>query len=259
MKWPKTLTLIRHGESEFNALKKKKAEDPLYQKFVQAYEANFPSPATRMLAEQVWEKFALNVSDEKTPLTAAGSVQAAVTGQKLEERREIHVPDAIYYSPYLRAEQTLQGLKNGWSALRGVKRCVPDDRIREQDHGLALLYNDWRLFNVFHPEEKRLRELLGPYWYRYPGGESVSDVRNRWRLFTDMLIREHANRHVLLITHHLTILSVRANLERLSPEEFVRIDKEEKPANCGVTIYLGHPRLGREGQLHKYVYNKVYY
>lgn len=38
MKWPKRLTLIRHDESAYNALKKIKAEDPLYQEFKEAYE-----------------------------------------------------------------------------------------------------------------------------------------------------------------------------------------------------------------------------
>ena len=54
---------------------------------------------------------------------------------------------------------------------------------------------------------------------------------------------------------HLTILGVRANLERLSAEEFERLDQEQKPINSGVTTYKGDPTQGQNGRLILTAYN----
>jgi IS5 family transposase len=61
------------------------------------------------------------------------------------------------------------------------------------------------------------------------------------------------------VTHHLTILSFRANYERLSPEEFIRLDEHEKPVNCGITVYRGDPNQGKDGKLVLQIYNKKFY
>ena len=85
-------------------------------------------------------------------------------------------------------------------------------------------------------------------------------VRDRIRSFNDMLIREYAEKDVWVISHHLTKLSFRASIERWSPEEFIRVDNEEKPVNCGVTIYGGNPKAGKDGKLELKHYNlKLYW
>ena len=63
----------------------------------------------------------------------------------------------------------------------------------------------------------------------------------------------------MVVTHHLTILSMRANFERLDAAEFQRLDREEKPINCGVTLYKGRPYAGENGKLVLEAYNKKYY
>ena len=82
------------------------------------------------------------------------------------------------------------------------------------------------------------------------------DVRERLRSWVITLIRELANKNVMAVTHHLAILSIRANLERLSKEDFLRLDKEEKPINCGVTIYEGDKKAGSNGRLVLKAYNQ---
>jgi len=74
-------------------------------------------------------------------------------------------------------------------------------------------------------------------------------------------VRDFHDQNVLVVTHHLTILGMRANLERFDADEFLRIDKEEKPINCGVTIYKGNPKLGKDGQgkLELLAYNSKLY
>jgi broad specificity phosphatase PhoE len=73
------------------------------------------------------------------------------------------------------------------------------------------------------------------------------------------LIREYAGKNMLMVTHHLTILSIRANLERLTPDEFIRLDQEEKPVNCGVTVYTGNSTVGKDGKLILDRYNQKLY
>ncbi len=256
MKWPKTLTLIRHDTSAYNAMKEAKKGHPLYEKFLAAWRKDATSEDTKRLALEVHQTFAMNVSDSETPLADKEGRQARVTGEKM--RAEFDLPDIIYVSPYRRTLQTLEHVTQGWPELAKV-RIVKDERVREQEHGLALLYNDRRVFETLHPEQRLLSEQEGEYWYRFPQGENVPDVRLRNRSWVSTLIREFAGKHVLTVTHHLNILATRANLERLDAEEFIRLDREEKPVNCGVTVYRGHPELGRDGRLVLETYNKKYY
>jgi len=256
MKWPKHITIIRHGQSEYNLLHDRKRKDPDYQRFKIAYEADYQSIPTRDWARSMRERYVLPYSDDKTPLTELGMEQARLTAKNIST--QIAPPDVIIHSPYLRVVQTLQEMKTGWPDLAKVP-AVSDDRIREQEHGLALLYNDWRIFHVCHPEQKRLLDLVGPYWYRYPQGESAAEVcGQRIGQMFDMLIREYAGKDVWLIAHHLTILEARVKMERLSPEEFIRLDEEEKPVNCGVTRYACNPELGKDGKMELEFYNRSF-
>ena len=255
MKWPIELSLVRHGESAFNAMKEGKGKSELYELFCKAFEKNPDSRETRELALRVRSEFALGVGDYETPLTERGWKQAVAAAEGL--KKIIGLPDVAFVSPYLRARETFRAMFGGWPELASV-RVYHDDRIREQEHGLALIYNDWRVMHVLHPEQRALRQLQGSYWYQFPQGESVSQVRDRIRSWMGTLVREFSERRVLAITHHLTLLSVRANLERWTPEEFVRVDEEEKPVNCGVTMYRGNPNLGENGKLVLARYNKAF-
>ncbi|MFA5021235.1 MAG: histidine phosphatase family protein, partial [Patescibacteria group bacterium] len=152
--------------------------------------------------------------------------------------------------------QTLEGLTTGWPELRQVCRIYEEERIREQSHGLAGLYNDWRVFFALYPEQKKLYDSEGSYWYQWPQGERVPDVRLRIRSWMNTLTRDFANKRVMAISHHLTKLALRANLERWSAEEFQRVDRDEKPINCGVTKYRGLPNLGHNGHFALEYYNR---
>lgn len=254
MKWPKSLTLIRHDTSAFNVLKGKKKDDASYRKFRRAYQRDLWSAESKKLALHIQEKFALDKGDHNTPLARGAGFLASRVGKKLKD--VIAVPDVIFVSPYLRTRLTLGLIAEGWPALQKVK-TVEEERIREQDAGLSLLYNDWRVFNVMHPEQEKLRKRLNAYWYRYPQGENIPDVRERLRSWLGTLIRDYSGKNVLAITHHMAILALRANLERLGAEEFIRLDREEKPINCGVTIYRGRPEKGKDGKLILDVYNQA--
>lgn len=256
MKWPQSLVLIRHDVSEYNVLKKKKENDPLYQEFLHWFETAPLSERTRLLAEAVWKKFSLGVNDSDTPLTNDDQYRGKITGHNLSQGALL--PDVIFLSPYKRTRKTFERLCLGWPELAKV-RLVVDERIREQEHGLSTLYNDWRVFHVLFPEQAKFYAMQGRYWYRYPQGENVPDVRLRNQIWLGALVRDFAGHHVWAITHHLNILATRANLERMTDEEFIRLDEDEKPINLGVTTYRGVPKEGKDGHLILESYNKAFY
>jgi broad specificity phosphatase PhoE len=258
MKWPKSLVLIRHDVSAYNILKDIKSENPEYRKFLKEWEKCFNSPKAILLANKLYKKFMLGVGDASTPLVDEKGDNAIKTGLALAKDEKISLPDVIFVSPYERTLSTLSCLIKGWPALGSVK-IYEEERIREQEHGLASLYNDWKIFFTLHPEQKFLQKKEGRYWYRWSQGENVSDVRERNRSWTATLIREFSEKNVLVVSHHLNILATRANFERLGAEEFIQLDENEKPINCGVTLYKGNPNLGKDGKLELVFYNKKYH
>lgn len=237
-------------------MRSRKVNDPDYIKFVVEFKRNHESDDCRKLAEILFARYGAKVSDYKTPLSRLGHMQGRQTGDRIFDR--VPQPDVIFVSPYVRTRDTLANIMSGKPELFSCPVII-EDRIREQEHGLQLVYGDWRIFQTFHPEQKRLHDLQGPYWYQYPGGESVSMVRERIRSMLNMLVREYSGAHVWLVSHHLTKLSIRANLERLSPEEFMQIDNDDKPINCGVTTYIGNPDVGKDGRLELRDYNLKFY
>jgi broad specificity phosphatase PhoE len=257
MKWPSELLLIRHAESAYNVLKHAKQADADYVRFRELFARDRSDPALYPLAAELSSRHSLGCSDRDTPITAKGEWQARTTAKGMQEAGVIP-PDVIFVSPFLRTRQTLDLMKLEWPELNAA-RVLLDERIREKDHGMALLYNDWHIYSLMHPEQERLHDLVGGYDYRFLNGENIPDVRQRNLSWITTLTRDFSGWRVMAITHHLTILATRANFERYGPEEFLRLDKHEKPVNCGVTRYVGKPTSGSRGKLQLHEYNRRYY
>ncbi|RJQ24479.1 histidine phosphatase family protein [Candidatus Parcubacteria bacterium] len=264
MKWPTTLIFIRHGESAFNALREKKRHIENYEKFRDLFSEEFskattpdwPSKKLINMANEIWKECRLDENDYDTPLTEIGRKQARITGEHLANQS--YIPDVVFVSPYLRTRQTLEEIQKGWPALRDV-RVVSEERIREQEHGLSTLYNDRSVYFTLNPLQGLLYKLEGDYGYKYPNGENKANVRDRVRSFLSTTIREYPEKTVLSISHHLTLLSLRANLERWDREQFIKVDSHDHPINCGVTIYKGNPKKGQSGRLELESYNQKLY
>jgi broad specificity phosphatase PhoE len=257
MKWPKELWFIRHAQSEYNILKALKLKDPLYKEFLGRFESDHRSGIARGLALQIQEKYALGVSDRNTPLTDDGKIlQARPTAKAL--KKIASTPDVIITSTYRRVKETFTAMVDVWPELQFVER-FEDERVREQEHGLSLLYNDWRVFFTIHPDQKDLYDLLGPYDYQYPQGESTLRVKDRVRSMIVTLIREFSGKVVWIFNHHLTILSFRSVFERFDEKKFIELDTNEKPVNCGITKYICNPDEGKDGKLILDFYNKKLY
>ena len=80
MKWPLSITLLRHGESKYNELRRLKDKSERYGLFKKAFNKDPLSAECRELAEEIYATFSLRVSDYDTPLTALGSDQGRLTG-----------------------------------------------------------------------------------------------------------------------------------------------------------------------------------
>jgi broad specificity phosphatase PhoE len=109
-------------------------------------------PELQPLAVLLHKKHALGYSDRDTPTTPVGEAQARTTGTEMRASG-VHSPDVIFVSPYLRTEQTLHFLQEEWPDLRNAK-VYREERIREKDPGLGLLYNDSRIYFLMHPGQK---------------------------------------------------------------------------------------------------------
>jgi len=258
LKWPKDITLVRHGQSAYNILKSQRDQDPEYQQFKLLFDKDPTSQDCVALAQIMQQRYALGISDQDTPVLDGEASEAAVkVGAALQPRFPVP-PNAVYVSPYQRTVTTLELMSQGWPALAQVRQRR-DERLREQEHGIVTMYNDWRVFQVLHPEQRLYYNLAGPYRYRYPQGENVPDVRDRIASWFTTLVREHAGERILVVTHHLAILAIRANLERLSEQQFIDLDEHHKPINCGVTTYVCDPGIGRQGKLILEQYNEQLY
>ena len=126
------------------------------------------------------------------PLTELGQQEAVEL-----ERSLAPVPiTAIYSSPLLRARQTAETV----ASARGLPWEIVD-ALREPDCGIAEGRSDegawaehrraWTAWMVEHRHD-----------YRIEGGESLSDVWNRFAPFLDRLLFGHGSGdHLLLVTH----------------------------------------------------------
>ncbi len=241
---PNRLSSIRHAESDYNAKRRRMATDPDYQRFMRAYKARSEDPETvlalaRSLTtdEDVKHKFVMTVGDPAVPLSKFGPRQAEAAGPEL--RKKIATPDAILLPPYRRTRETLGWLKASWPALEAVT-VIEDERLREQERGRAEKYCDWRMYEILYPEEAAERRRLTAYWYRYPGGESTPDVRERLRSIHRDIIGEYVGLELLVVGHHNTTIAQRANCQNLDPREVTRLLAATQSFNCGFTTYRGY-------------------
>lgn len=256
MKWPSSVTLIRHAPSANNVLRHQWEGDKDWREFVAEFEADHHSASTRQLAEMLFGRYKLGSGDWSTPAIEDSLCHAETMARALAETQPR--PHEIFVSPYLRTKQTLEAMVRGWPEL-DIWAPVEEERIREQEHGLATIYSSRRIFFAFHPEQYDLYKLEGQYWYRYPQGEKVPDVRERVRSFLATIIREYSEKHVMIVTHHLAILSFMAALGRWDDKIFMVYNEHHKPINCGVTRYHGNPSVGKDGRHIPVYYNKKLY
>lgn len=222
---PNKVVLIRHGQSEGNV------EESLY--------ATTPDNAMK--------------------LTALGWDQAKMSGRELKNN-VIGQGESIHFivSPYVRTVETFHGILSAWcdpkefdhikDPMKRMKAWYgrlsdmgiswhEDPRIREQDFGN---YQD----PVAIKKCKRERHRFGTFYYRFPHGESASDVYDRVSTFLDSLWRSFdlkRSQNYVLVTHGISIRILLSRYFRYSIDQFNTL---ANPKNCDLVV-LGHDGKGR--------------
>jgi broad specificity phosphatase PhoE len=225
MTMPRTLTLVRHGESESN-LAKRHAE------------RGTPFANEAKLME-------VHTSDRR--LTPKGVAQAIAAGEWFKEwmpNQSTIKNLRCYVSPYVRAMETAghMSLNDKWNTLR----WRVDNRLCERNWGnFDQTTHEDRM--KFFKAELDNREKFALFWAP-PGGESLMQVFLRLRDFVGTLHRECEDMHVLVVSHGETMWAWRTLLEYWLPSDLREAmnsnDRQKKILNCRIIQYS---RVDKEG------------
>jgi broad specificity phosphatase PhoE len=209
--WPRTLWIVRHGQSAGNV-----ARDA-------AEAAGLP---------------VIDIEDRDidTPLSELGRVQALALGNWFGEMPANRKPEVILCSPYVRARETTRLVLEGARMRPETTRIRVDERLREKEFGILdrLTVHGIR---QKHPELSAQRSHVGKFYFRPPGGESWCDVILRLRSLVEMVTREHGGQRVLVVAHQVIVNCMRYLLECMDEAQILAIDKLADVPNCGVTSY----------------------
>lgn len=226
--WPDVLWVVRHGESSGNVARDAAEAEGL-------------------------ERIDIAQRDMDVPLSDAGHGQAEALGHWFGRLPEDEQPTVVWTSPYVRAQQTVDGI------LKGAGLDLPvvlDERLREREFGVLDGLTRKGITAQFAGESER-RKRLGKFYHRPPGGESWSDVLLRLRAALDELRLEAAGERVVLVGHQVVVLLVRYVLEGMNEQQILDVDREAEVANCSVTTYRYDPDAGLRGALRLESYNQV--
>ncbi|CAM8931113.1 unnamed protein product [Rhodiola kirilowii] len=204
---PKRIILVRHGESQGNLDNSAYSTTP----------------------------------DYKIPLTELGLEQSRLAGEKIRRlidgtgERKCDWKVYFYVSPYERTRSTLREIGRSFSRKRviGVRE---ECRIREQDFGNFQVEERMKVI-------KKTRERFGRFFYRFPEGESASDVYDRVSSFLESLWRDidlnrlHHNHaqdlNLIIVSHGLASRVFLMKWFKWTVEQFEFLNN---PGNCEVRV-----------------------
>lgn len=178
-----------------------------------------------------------SLPDNIVPLTDKGHEEAKNAGKKLRtklvklhERDKSEMRIFVMTSPYRRTMETTDGLIDAFDddEVTGVRSAV---QLREQDFG-----NFQTPSKINADMEERNR--FGRFWFRFPNGESGSDVYDRMTIFTDHLVRDmglgrFSGQSLVLVTHGLTLRILLMRWFHWSVPQFLEVFN---PRNCDPVI-----------------------
>ena len=212
----KNLVLLRHGEAQINAGRRKA-------------DSSRPQPLR------------YSATNERSPLTKTGKKQAVAVAKAL--KKEFGKFDIIFVSPYLRTRQTAALIKK----YVPYPKMIVDDKIRERSMGRLELLTHKGVRIKFPGEYRRiLRE--GTYHYRPPNGESFSDVQERIFSFMD---DSRLKGNVLIITHGADIACLMEYQEHFPPARLIQINNGINI--CSATCY-SRGRKGLKRRFYNKIY-----
>jgi broad specificity phosphatase PhoE len=213
--WPRTLWIVRHGQSAGNV-----ARDA-------AEAAGHP---VIDIAER----------DIDVPLSPLGQQQSSALGEWFGELPAARRPEVVLSSPYLRARETTRLLMEAAGLDGKAVRMRIDERLREQEFGILDRLTVHGIRSQ-HPDLAEQRLHVGKFYFRPPGGESWCDVILRLRSLMEMVSREHAGQRVLIVAHQVIVNCMRYLLEGLDEAQVLALDRLGDVPNCSVTSYEHDP------------------
>jgi broad specificity phosphatase PhoE len=209
--WPRTLWIVRHGQSAGNV-------------------ARDAAEAAGLPVIDIVER------DIDTPLSELGQRQAVALGHWFGELPAERRPEVLLCSPYVRARETARLLRDAAGLSNEALRLRVDERLREKEFGILDRLTRFGIRQKY-PELSDQRLHVGKFYFRPPGGESWCDVILRLRSLLEMITREHGGRRVLLVAHQVIVNCMRYLVECLDEEQILAIDRRGDVPNCGVTSY----------------------
>jgi len=196
MTMPLNLVLVRHGESEGN-IANKRSRTGDHADFTEEFRARHSS---------TWK------------LTETGCAQADAAGKWIRKNLAGVVFDRCYTSPYARAMETALLLDIPYA------RWFLEPALREKEHGeMDVLSDDIRQEKWKHILKRMKCE---PYYTKFPNGESQADLCERIHArILGTLHRECRDANVIVVCHAEVMWAFRVLLERISPSEYLRLDR----------------------------------
>ncbi|MGH3974842.1 MAG: histidine phosphatase family protein [Pseudonocardiaceae bacterium] len=172
------------------------------------------------------------ISRKVVGLTPRGFHQSVWLGREFADLAGPNL--RVYTSTYRRtidtAELAFPDLADGWSQSTAL--------LDEQHYGDATYMTKEELFATYPEgaEDRRNRKHL---WLPPGGGESLAEgVWQRAEKFIDLACTDmQAGRHIVAITHHTTILALRALLEARPVTDLVQEARMTKTPSAGVLRY----------------------
>lgn len=221
-RWPEHLWIVRHGQSAGNV-------------------ARDAADAAGLAMIDIAER------DVDVPLSALGEQQAAALGRWFADMPARQRPTTVLTSPYLRARQTTEAIRNE-GGLHPDPCTEVDERLREKEFGILDRLTRAGIIERY-PEQAEARAHTGKFYHRPPGGESWCDVILRLRSVLDTLSLHHSEpgSRVLIVAHQVIVLCLRYLFEGMTEAEILAIDAAGDVANCGVTEYRFDPAPGPPG------------
>jgi broad specificity phosphatase PhoE len=210
-RWPDALWLVRHGESAGNVAR------------AEAEAAGRPlvNVATR---------------DVDVPLSDLGVRQAEALGRWFGARRPEERPNVVLSSPYLRARSTAERVIEAAGLSTADLEFVVDERLREREFGILDGLTGVGVRDRY-PDQYELKQAIGKFYHRPPGGESWCDVILRLRSVVGTISRDYV------------VMCFRYLFDRMTEDKILSVDRVDDVANCSVTTYVYDPTLGAAGRM----------
>lgn len=170
--------------------------------------------------------------DADVPLSPLGAAQSRSLGQELADRGIDDVPVALWVSPYLRAQQTIEIALEAGRLAEPEKRV--DERLRDRELGVLDLLTLQGVRNR-HPDEERRRQWLGKYYHRPAGGESWADVMLRLRSALSDIERIEGTERLVIAAHDAVVMLVVAVCLDLDEPTLMEFARTHAVANASLT------------------------